>query len=54
MPESENNASNSKEIDKDLVRKVADQVYKLMLQDAQLDYERRRFHRNSRRQFGGH
>ena len=48
---SENSASNEK--DEDLVRQVADRVYKMLLQEARTDYERRRISRSFRRYFGG-
>lgn len=42
MPENNNGTQSNQEISPELVRKVADEVYKMLLEQARIDYERRR------------
>ena len=53
MPDTRGKAEKPTEINSDLIRQVADQVYKLLLEEARTDYERRRISRSFRRYFGG-
>jgi hypothetical protein len=53
MSEDQNNSASSDEIDYELIRQVADQVYKMLLQEARTDYERRRISRHLQRYTGG-
>lgn len=53
MAEVQEPSPSSTEIKGDLVRQVADRVYKMLLKEAQTDYERQRIRRSMRRRFGG-
>ena len=48
-----NQKESSKELDQDLIRQVADLVYRMLLQEARTDFERRRLARQLNRYFGG-
>ncbi len=53
MAEAQNGSPSSTEITRDLVRQVADRVYKMLLKDAQTDFERKRIRRSMRQRYGG-
>lgn len=53
MPEIQENSASSDELDNDLIRQVADQVYKMLQKEARTDYERRRISNNLQRTIGG-
>ena len=53
MADTKDSSASSNGIDNDLIRQVADQVYKMLMQEARTDYERRRISRHLQRYFGG-
>jgi len=49
----DNQAESSGKLTHDQIRQVAEQVYKMLLQEARTDFERCRFARHLNRYFGG-
>ena len=53
MAEGQNSTSSSSEDDYELVRQLADLVYKMLLEEARINYERRQISRHIQRYPGG-
>lgn len=49
----DNQKNSSDKLNDDLIRQVADEVYRLLLQEARIDFERRRITRPLKRTIGG-